>query len=118
MLFATIAAWVAWIVVLVAINPTSSGWLGFLFFFLTFGMALMGTLSLAGTYVRLWMKRDELVSRHVYRSFRQAVLLSVLAVGALLLLGRGLFTWWTALLFILALSLVEMAFLGAQRPRG
>lgn len=118
MAIATVAAWAGWIVVLVAIDPTSSGWLGFLFFYLTLGMAVMGTLSIAGAGIRVWTKRDELVSRHVSRSFRQGLLLAFLCMGALGLLAAGLFTWWTALLLILLISLFELVFLSAQRGRG
>lgn len=118
MAIATVAAWAGWIVVLVAIDPTSSGWLGFLFFYLTLGMAMMGTLSIAGAGIRVWTKRDELVSRHVSRSFRQGLLLALLCTGALGLLAAGLFTWWTALLLILLISLFELVFLSAQRGRG
>ena len=118
MAIATVAAWVAWIVVLVAIDHSSSGWLGFLFFFLTLGIAIMGTLSIVGAGIRIWIRREELVSRHVSRSFRQGLLLALLGIGALGLLAASLFTWWTALLLILIISLFELVFLSAQKGRG
>lgn len=117
MAIATVAAWAGWIVVLVSIDPTASGGLGFLFFYATLAASMLGTLSILGAVARAWMRPQELVSRHVSRSFRQSALLSVLFIGSLTLLARGLFTWWVMLLFVAALALVELVFLSAQRPR-
>jgi hypothetical protein len=117
MALATAAAWLGWVVVVYTIDPTMTGTLGFIFFYLTLSVALLGTLSIIGAAVRIWTKREELVSRHVSRSFRQAVLLSTLFVGSLYLLSRGLLTWWVMLLLVVALALVELAFLSAQRQR-
>lgn len=117
MTIASIAAWSAWIVVVWSIDPTRSGALGFVFFYATFALAAVGTLTVAGTGVRVWARRDELVSRHVTRAFRQAFLFTALAVASLLMLSNDLFRWWTAALLILLLALVELIFLSASRPR-
>lgn len=113
----TVAAWAGWIVVLWAIDPTRSGTLGFLFFYATLFLALIGTITVGGTGVRVWARRDEIVSRHVAKAFRQAFLLTILVIGSLMLLSHDLFRWWTAGLLIALLTLVELMFLSAQRPR-
>lgn len=117
MVIATVAAWAGWIVVLVSIDPTRSGWMGFLFFYLMLAIALVGTLSIVGAGMRVWLKREELVSRHVSRAFRQAILVSILVVGSLVLLSHALLTWWVMVLLVLALALIELVFMSAERPR-
>ena len=48
MTLATVAAWIAWAVVLHGVDPTRSGVVGFLLFYLTFIMAVFGTISTLG----------------------------------------------------------------------
>ena len=117
MALATVGAWAGWVVVLVSINPSSAGWLGFLFFYLTLAIALIGTISICGAGIRVWFKREELISRHVSRSFRQSILLSSLVIGSLILSSHGLFTWWVMTLLVATVGLVELVFISAQRPR-
>ena len=49
------------------------------------------------------------------RSFRQALLLTVLFIGGLVLSGLGLLRWWTLVLFILIVSIFEMIFLSLKK---
>jgi len=118
MTLATIAAWSAWIVVLWSIDPSRSGSPGFLFFYATLALALLGTLTIVGAGIRAWARRDEVLSRHVAKAFRQAFLFTALVITSLILLSQGLFRWWTATLLILLLAIVELVFLSALKPRG
>lgn len=117
MTLATVAAWLSWLVVLVSIDPSRAGQLGFVFFYLTLSMALLGSLSIAGAGVRIWFRREVPASRHVAKSFRHGILLSGLLVGSLLMLGFGLFRWWTITLLMCFVTLMEMAFLTLQRNK-
>ena len=81
MALTTVAAWIAWIVVLVGIDPSSAGTLAYVFFYSTLAIALVGTLSTSGAAIRVWARREELVPRHVSRSLRQAVLVSALVLA-------------------------------------
>ncbi len=112
----TVASWIAWWVVLFGVDPVRSGGLGFLLFYLTLALALVGTFAVAGTAVRVWRHRNELVSRHVARSLRQAILFTIIFLGSLMLMASGLFRWWTAGLLILAIALVELTFVSGRRP--
>ncbi len=114
MSLATAAAWVAFLIVLVSTDPAHAGWLGLALFYLTFGLSVVGTLSVAGTAVRAWARPQELVSRHASRAFRQAILVAVLVVACLLLLAAGWFRSWTGILLVVAAALVELAFLASQ----
>ncbi|TAL51265.1 hypothetical protein EPN81_00335 [Patescibacteria group bacterium] len=114
MTLATVIAWIAWAVVLNGVDPTRSGILGFLLFYLTFLMALFGTISLLGLLVRLWHSRTELPSRMALRSFRQGILLTLLFTSSLILFSQGWFRWWTMLLVVVIFAFVELAFLSSR----
>lgn len=114
MTLATAVAWIAWAVVLNGIDPTRSGLLGFLLFYLTFVMALFGTISILGMLVRLWRSKEELASRIAVRSFRQGILLTFLFAGSLPLFSHGWFRWWTMLLVVIIVALIELAFLSSR----
>ncbi|OGL66468.1 hypothetical protein A2856_02135 [Candidatus Uhrbacteria bacterium RIFCSPHIGHO2_01_FULL_63_20] len=118
MALASVAAWLSWIIVLVAIDPSAAGPIGFVFFYLTLSAALVGTLATALSGIRAWARSEELPSRHVSRSLRQAILVAALVLVALLLLPKGLLTWWTAVLLVLFFSILELAFVSAQKGRG
>jgi hypothetical protein len=117
MSLATLAVWAAWVYVLATIDPTAAGAPGFVFFYLTFALALVGTLTILGTAVRRLLKRHEVVSRQVSVSFRQSVVLSALLIASLALLGSDLLNAWNIILLVLMASVIELAFLAARRPR-
>lgn len=115
MTLATVAAWIAWAVVLNGVDPTRSGVAGLLLFYLTLIMAVFGTISMLGLLVRLWRSTGELPSRLAIRSFRHGILLSVLLTSSLLLFSQNWFRWWTMLLMVVIVALVEMAFLSSRQ---
>lgn len=117
MTLATIMAWISWLVVLVSIDPARTDQLGFVFFYSTLTTALVGTLSITGAGLRIWLKREVPISKHVSKSFRHGILLSCLLVGALLMLGFGLFRWWTITLLVCFVTLMETAFITLQHSQ-
>lgn len=114
MSLAAVAAWIAWAVVLHGVDPTRSGVIGFLLFYLTFIMAVFGTISILGLLIRLWRSKTELPSRMALRSFRHGILFSILLTSSLILFSQTWFRWWTMLLVVLIVTLVEMAFLSSR----
>ncbi|TAK03713.1 hypothetical protein EPO34_00940 [Patescibacteria group bacterium] len=118
MALASVAAWLSWIIVLVAIDPSQAGTLGFVFFYLTLAAALIGSIATLGAAVRVWARREELAARHVSKSLRHGLFVTALVMLSLLLLPKGFLTWWTATLLIIFFSLLELAFVSAQKGRG
>ncbi|MEK7452366.1 MAG: hypothetical protein AAB664_03425 [Patescibacteria group bacterium] len=110
----SLCAWVGWIVVLHAIDPTQSGFLGFVLFFLTMGTALLSTLTLLGTVFRIWIHKEDVVYRQVVRSLRQGILFTVLFLAALELSALGLLVWWVIILLILITAFIEILLLGTN----
>ncbi len=112
------AAWFAFGAVVWSIDPTRSGLIGFVFFYATLSLALIGTLTICGAGLRTITNRNEVVSRHVSKAFRQALLFTTLVDVSLVLSSQGYFRWWTATILILLLAVVELVFLSARHPRG
>lgn len=104
-------AWIILIVVLQAIDPTRTGFLGFFIFYLTLGMALLSSSTFVGTLGRLWLKKDDIIFKQVIRSLRQAILLTVLFLSSFALFSQGLFVWWTMLLLVIIIVFIEGIFL-------
>lgn len=97
----TILCWVAWLFVVWSIDPSDAGTLGFLFFYISLFLAIVGSFSVFGFLVRrAIIKDDELVFRHVKRTFRQSIFVATLIVFVLFLLAEHLLTWWNLILLL------------------
>jgi len=118
MLAATVVVWLIWIFILFSIDPMTSSWLNFIFFYFTLGASLTGTLTVSGAAVRRRFRPNDLVSRQVLASFRQAVWLSIILIVALILLSQDVFHLWIITMVIFVFALVELAFLSARRRPG
>lgn len=109
MIFATLLCWVAWGFVIINVDPFEVNALGFVFFYVSFFLALLGTISLIIFFVyRFFASRDLPLFRYVQISFRQALVISVFLVGFLYLQGRGYLNLWNGSLlgtiFVLFIS--------------
>ena len=112
MLTATVLCWLSWLLVLFYIDPTTANIIGFLAFYLSLFFALIGSLSLVGLYLRIWLSHKEVLFAFVGPSFRQGVFLSLILIGNLLLQSFGVLKWWDAGLLIAGVSLLELYFRG------
>lgn len=113
----TLFAWVSWVTVLFYIDPTA-GWLAHVLFHGSLFLAVLGTFSLIGFFIRARTRPAEAVFRHISISFRQGIMLAVLVVGSLILMGAGLYSWWSGLLYLVFLVILEIFFLShAQTNR-
>ncbi|MDD4995465.1 MAG: hypothetical protein PHW53_03325 [Patescibacteria group bacterium] len=116
MLLATIICWSAFLIIIFKTNPYETGALGFIFFYASLFLSLIGTLTVAGIFVRMIiLKRDDFISRRVAASFRQGAFLAAVAVAGLYLMSRGLLTWWNVLFFVAGVSLLEFFFISIKR---
>lgn len=115
MLVTTAAVWLVWFFLLFNIDPVTSGWNGFVFFYVALEVAMIGTLTIIGTSIRRIFRPHDLVSRQVLISFRQALWLSTIILIALFLLSFGLFYLWIISLVILFFAMIELVFLSACR---
>lgn len=112
MTLVSLFAWIAWFIVIHAIDPTKSGFLGYVLYFSTLGISFLSSVTLFGTLIRVWAKKDQVVYRHVVRSLRQGLIFTFLFLTALVLSGIGLLAWWVILLLVLIAVVLELIFLG------
>ncbi|MFH1546148.1 MAG: hypothetical protein ABIE14_02125 [Patescibacteria group bacterium] len=102
--------WIALAIVIFRIDPFTSTALAVPFFFAALFLALVGTLTLAGFYFRVWFRRGEIYLQHISISLRQAILFTIATEVALAFQILRILTWWDGVLIAVAVSLVEIYF--------
>lgn len=112
---AGIVSWIAWIVVLNKLDPMQSPELALGMFYLSLFFAMTCTFTVIGFYFRMWMYKNEVFYNHIHIAFRQALLLTVIALGCLTFLLLKVLTWWSGLLLIAVVTMVEFYF-AAREP--
>lgn len=85
-----------------------------IFFYLAFFFFLSSLFNLFFLRLRRKMMRGELVGENIMLSFRQGILLAILATSLLILQGMRMLLWWDGLLVVAGIFLVELYFLSSQ----
>lgn len=111
LVFGTLLCWCAWVLVLMNIDPTNSGFIGLASFFLSLFFGLLGTLTLLGFAFRRAFQRERVAFDHIGVSLRQGLFFALVFVGALLLRSVGLYTWWNILFLVAGFTVLEFFFL-------
>jgi len=104
----TLVCWGVFVGVIFNIDPNTTNWPGFVMFYASLFMALIGTSAIAGFLVRFALFRQELVFRAVSEAFRQSFLFAILILSSLFLLSRHLFTWMNISFLVIGLALLEL----------
>jgi len=113
----TLLSWLAWVMVLTNMNPAANGVAAVALFYLSLILALTGTVTMIGFFLRYWLEKEKLPFRQITISFRQATFLSV-GVGLALLLQSGrLLHWWSIMMLVLVVCILEIFFLLNQSRR-
>jgi len=117
---AAIIGWVSFLLVIYRLEPctapgqtslcASASPLGLLLFFLSAFFAFTATFTLLGFGIRLWLHQYEIYLDHLNISLRQGLLLTLCTLGAMGLLLLNALTWWSGLLLIAIILLVELYF--------
>ena len=106
---------VAWILILLNINPTTTNWQGFLLFYLSLFFALVSLLTLVGFFIRNKFFSNKPIFTQAEISFRHSVLFSIIAIGTLILQGMKMLNWQNALLLVVGVVILEFYFLNQER---
>lgn len=106
--------WLAWLLVLFFISPNKIGLIGFILFYFSLFLAIIGSISILGFIIRIRLGKKP-VFRQVEISFRQGIWISVLVICILILQGLHLLRWWNALFLVLFLVFLELFFLTSGR---
>jgi len=107
----TLVVFAAWVVVLMSVDPESSGVIGQILFYVTFFLFFAGLSILLFTFVWRRMTDDMLTVVEVNMSFRQGILLSLLITILIFFQQLGILIWWAALLVAAGILLIELYFL-------
>lgn len=113
--FGTVAALVAAGIVVLAIDPSTAGPLAFIALYITIGAGAVGAFSIFGTLVRVGRAKSEDVGVAVARSLRQALFFAGLLLCSLYLSSHDMLTFWTVILLVLLVTLVEFFFLAGKK---
>ncbi len=111
---AGVLSWIAWVVVLFKLNPFASTSLALGLFFISLFVALICTFTVIGFYFRMWLNKNEIYYEHINIAFRQGLLLTVIAIGCLVFQLLNVLTWWSGLLFIATVTLIEFYFMAKE----
>lgn len=109
-LILTVAALVSWLgffVVITKLDPFVSTGLALALFFVSLFFALTSTFTIIGFYLRVWFNKNEIYYDHINVSLRQGILLTLIALGSLLFQLLGVLTWWSGILLIAAVTMIE-----------
>lgn len=112
---ATAIFWLAWILVLIEVDPTSSGWVGLLLFFGSLFFSLLGSFFLSFLIYRRITNKTDLEYKIVSASFRQSFFLGLVIIGALFLQSKHYLTWWNTIILVLGIGVLEYFFLSFKR---
>ncbi|MBL7053621.1 hypothetical protein ISS06_00250 [Patescibacteria group bacterium] len=115
MVILTIICWALCLLVLVFINPWKTGLNGYVLFYASLFLAIIGTLALLGFVIRAKIGKKKPVFKQVEVSFRQAIWTSFLIIGVLILLSLRILRWWNFLFMILFFIALELFFLTSSK---
>ncbi len=106
--------WLAWVLVIFLVNPARTGFIGFVLFYFSLFLAILGTASVLGFIVRIQLSQKP-VFKQVEIAFRQGAWIGLAIVSILLLWGFNLLKWWNTSLLVLFFVALEFFFLSSHR---
>lgn len=96
--------------ILFNIDPyTSPFWMISLFYF-TFFLFWISLFGIIGFYLKIWASNREVIFTHILPTLRQSMLVGFGLTGLLFLFQIKVLSWWVAVLFILAILMIELYF--------
>ncbi len=113
----TAVCWVILVLILNMTDPFHTNWIGFVLFYGSLFLAIMGTAAIVGFLVRFVLLKHELVFRSVKAAFRQSFLIGLLMISVLILISQDLFSWVNLFLLIFGLTLLEYFLVTYDRNR-
>lgn len=113
----TVLSWTAWVLVLTTLDPFTNPVVGPMLFYVSVWLAVIGTMTFLGFYVRHWFEKTGLPFQQIAVALRQAALLSSGFITLMLLQRAHLLNPWTFMLVVLLVVGVELFFLAGQAQR-
>lgn len=105
--FASALSWLAWIIVILNLDPYESTAIALSLFYLSLALALVGTFTLILFFLKKWKFKEEIYLKHIMISLRQGILLGAVTLICLSLLMLGLLRIWNGLLIVILITMIE-----------
>lgn len=110
MTLATAFCWGVFIFIVNLIDPETTNLIGFILFYLSLFLSLIGTTAIIGFFFRFVVLRRELVFYAVKIAFRQSFLFSFFLITLLFLFSQNLNTWFNLILLLIIFTILEIIF--------
>ncbi len=110
----SVLSWTAWILVLTTLDPFSGGFIVIALFYASGALALLGTLTLGGFFLRYWLEKEKIPFQQIAVALRQATTLTAAIMIGLLLQASRLLSGWTLAILIVFTILIELFFLAGH----
>jgi len=108
MISATVICWASWLFTVFSINPETTNQVGFILFYSSLALALIGTGAIVGFVIRFIFLKHQLALRSVLDAFRQSFLFTLLLIASLNLLSHNLFSWLNLFFLMAGLTIMEL----------
>lgn len=92
------------------INPNQSPFWMIMLFYLCFFLFWAALFGLIGFYLKVWATNREVIFAHLLPTLRQSMMVALAIAGLLFLQQLRVLSWWTAVLFLLAVLMIEFFF--------
>ncbi len=117
LIIGTALSWTAWALVLTTLDPTTGGAMSLMLFYGSFFLALFGTATIVGFFLRYWLERETVLFRQIAVALRHGTLVSVGSTLALLLQSHRLLNLWSIIALVALAIVTELFFLDGQTRR-
>ena len=87
-------------------SPYHSGPIVLVLFYLSLFIGSSGIFTLVAFLIRIFLRKGKYIEQ-INSSFRQGILLSIILVGCLFLQSREILYWWSALILVGTMGMVE-----------
>lgn len=110
----TAVSWATWILVIFTLDPFSGGIPAHALFYGSFFLALGGTATIVGFFLRYWLEKEKILFHQIALAIRQGIEVALAAVIALILQSDRLLNVWTFIMLFVLTSIIEAFFLAGQ----
>lgn len=108
MSLSTLICSVAWLFVIFNIDPINTDSINFIFFYASLFLSLLGITSIVSLLIKVKIfKSEDVVFRHVKKTFRQGAVIASMIVLLLILQQYQLLTWWNLFILMVLGILIE-----------
>lgn len=104
----SLLCWIAWFFVIWNTDPQEPGKTGVVFFYVSLGLAFLGTCSLLSFLTKnLLLKKQGNFLEFFKKNFLSSFGISIISMTILFLFHMKLLVWWNSVLFVILLAVLK-----------